>query len=96
MPMGSEVFGVGRPVAVILQLRHIRKCPGGRRSRPQAARPGRRPGRRQAFFACQTPPPGHFLMCLNNGGNGQLGLKALYNGADIARKSLKAGKYRYT
>lgn len=29
MPMGSEVFGVGRPVAVILQLRHIRKCPGG-------------------------------------------------------------------
>ena len=86
MPMGSEVFGVGRPVAVILQLRHIRKCPGGRRSRPR--------GRR--FSPAKRRPPGHFLMCLNNGGNGQLGLKALYNGADIARKSLKAGKYRYT
>lgn len=95
MPMGSEVFGVGRPVAAILQLRRIRNAQG-RRSRPQAARPGRRPGRRQVLRACQTPPPGHFLMCLNNGGNGQLGLKALYNGADIARKSLKAGKYRYT
>ena len=43
MPMGSEVFGVGRPVAAILQLRRIRKCPGGgvrgRRPRGRAEGP---------------------------------------------------------
>ena len=96
MPMGSEVFGVGRPVAAILQLRRIRKCPGGgvRGRRPRGRAAGPAGGR--CFAPAKRRPPGHFLMCLNNEGNGQLGLKALYNGADIARKSLKAGKYRYT